>query len=441
MDTRRFSGVIIAAALLQLSAAPMLRAQTNTENFSQFEFNFNNPGARATGIGGAFISIADDATAAEANPAGLTALLRPEFSFELKGVQLRRDVANFSHTGTADNFSLVSREFDNALIIPSFGSFVIPLGNVVGSLFRHELVNFETSYYTKGSYVPPAPGTAAGDGAFFFPVRSDLSMKVVNWGAALSYKVSRGFSLGLSGGLSQLSVASTLSRYYLEIFDTGNLANESRIDDQGNSYFLNVGLLVRPLENLALGAIYKHRPSFELEHQLLVRDFPTDTIISQAINFNVPSSIGIGISYRPVDVLTLSFDVSRVSYSDMTKEFVVVFGENAVSPSDYAVDDAFEFHAGIEYVLLLRSMGVVFRGGFYNEADSRIAFTGDPASPGDPDRAFVRRTQAALFQTGDSDLHYTVGVGLLISNAFQLDLAGNLSSGSDEVVGSFVVRF
>jgi len=41
------------------------RAQTNTENFSQFEFNFNNPGARATGIGGAFISIADDATAAE----------------------------------------------------------------------------------------------------------------------------------------------------------------------------------------------------------------------------------------------------------------------------------------------------------------------------------------------------------------------------------------
>ena len=26
-------------------------AQTNTENFAQFRFNFNNPGARATGIG------------------------------------------------------------------------------------------------------------------------------------------------------------------------------------------------------------------------------------------------------------------------------------------------------------------------------------------------------------------------------------------------------
>jgi long-chain fatty acid transport protein len=441
MDTKRSRTLLIAAVLLQSCAGSLLLAQTNTENFSQFEFNFNNPGARATGIGGAFISIADDATAAEANPAGLTALLRPEVSFELKGVRFRREVANFSHAGTADNFSLVSREFENTIIIPSFGSVVIPMGSVVGSLFRHELVNFETSYFTKGSYVPPAPGTAAGDGSFFFPVHSDLSMKVVNWGAALSYKVSRGLSLGVSGGLSQLSVSSTLSRYYLEIFNTGNLVNESRIDDEGNSFFLNVGLLVRPVDNVALGVIYKHRPSFELEHNLLVRDFPEDTVISQAINFNVPSSIGLGISYRPLDVLTLSFDVSRVSYSDMTKDFVLVFGEGAVAPSDYGVDDAFEFHAGIEYVLLLRSMGVVFRGGFYSEADSRITFTGDPSSPGDPDRAFIRRTQAALFQAGKSDTHYTFGVGLLFSNAVQLDLAGNLSTGSDEVVSSFVVRF
>jgi long-chain fatty acid transport protein len=441
MRTRHLLRPILACLLLAPCAVPGLRAQTNTENFSQFEFNFNNPGARATGIGGAFISIADDATAAEANPAGLTALLRPELSFELKAIRFRRDVSNFSHTGTADNFTLVSREFENTLVIPSFASVVIPMGNVVGSLFRHELVNFETSYFTKGSYLPPAPGTPAGDGAFFFPVSSDLSMKVVNWGAALSYKFSRVLSLGVSGGLSQLSVSSTLSRYYLEVFTPGNLANESRIDDDGASYFLNIGLLVRPADNLAIGAIYKLRPSFELEHNLLVTSSPQDTIISQAINFNVPSSVGLGISYRPIDVLTLSFDVSRVSYSDMTKDFVLVFGDDNVAPSDYAVDDAFEFHAGAEYVLLLRGMGLVFRGGVYSEADSRIAFTGDPASPGDPDRAFVRRTQAALFQAGEPDMHYTFGIGLLFGNQFQLDVAGNISRGSNEGVGSFVVRF
>ncbi len=37
-------------------------------------------GARALGIGGAFISIADDATAASWNPAALLKLKRPEIS-------------------------------------------------------------------------------------------------------------------------------------------------------------------------------------------------------------------------------------------------------------------------------------------------------------------------------------------------------------------------
>ena len=37
-------------------------------------------GARALGMGGAFIAIADDATAASWNPGGLTQLERPELS-------------------------------------------------------------------------------------------------------------------------------------------------------------------------------------------------------------------------------------------------------------------------------------------------------------------------------------------------------------------------
>ena len=53
---------------------------------SQPEQTFSSPflpvgsGARAMGMGGAFIAIADDATAASWNPAGLTQLKRPEIS-------------------------------------------------------------------------------------------------------------------------------------------------------------------------------------------------------------------------------------------------------------------------------------------------------------------------------------------------------------------------
>ncbi|MGB6649802.1 MAG: outer membrane protein transport protein, partial [Bacteroidota bacterium] len=241
--------VLVGAVLTSFALAPDSSGQTNTENFAQFEFNFNNPGARATGVGGAFISIADDATAAEANPAGLTKLIRPELSAEVKWVQSTRQVTNFSHVGTADNFQMVSRDFENSLVIPSFASVVVPFGQFVGSLFRYELANFKTTYYTKGSYVPPP----VGDGAFFFPVNSDLEMKVVNWGGAVSFKFSRYFSLGASFGLSQLSMTSRLSRYFLEVFDPGNIANEATINADDNGFFVNAGVLVRPMRDLSIG--------------------------------------------------------------------------------------------------------------------------------------------------------------------------------------------
>ncbi|MDH3434609.1 MAG: hypothetical protein OEM60_12160, partial [Gammaproteobacteria bacterium] len=46
------------------------------------QLSFSDPGARSMGFGGAFVALADDATSAFANPAGLTQLIRPEFSIE-----------------------------------------------------------------------------------------------------------------------------------------------------------------------------------------------------------------------------------------------------------------------------------------------------------------------------------------------------------------------
>lgn len=48
------------------------------------QFDFVNPGAKSLALGGAFAGVADDATASFANPAGLTLLLTPEVSGELR---------------------------------------------------------------------------------------------------------------------------------------------------------------------------------------------------------------------------------------------------------------------------------------------------------------------------------------------------------------------
>src|SRR3982750_3671079 len=68
---------ISAAFTLQLAAQ-----NTDIESVSGLQFNFGNPGARSLGMGGAFLGLADDASAAEPNPAGLTILRKPEISVE-----------------------------------------------------------------------------------------------------------------------------------------------------------------------------------------------------------------------------------------------------------------------------------------------------------------------------------------------------------------------
>ncbi len=55
-----------------------------TEVTGNLQFSFSNPGARSLAMGGAFAGLADDATAAYANPAGLIQLYRPEVSAEFR---------------------------------------------------------------------------------------------------------------------------------------------------------------------------------------------------------------------------------------------------------------------------------------------------------------------------------------------------------------------
>ena len=83
-DVRTFLTVCVVC-VLTLWAPLRASAQTNSEINTGVEFDMSLPGARSLGLGGAFVAVADDATAAVSNPAGLTALGRPEVSVEGRG--------------------------------------------------------------------------------------------------------------------------------------------------------------------------------------------------------------------------------------------------------------------------------------------------------------------------------------------------------------------
>ncbi len=68
--------------LVMFEQANQSYAIDNTPGWSLIEFNFTPPGARAMGMGGAFVGLADDATSAVVNPAGLVQLPNSQFVIE-----------------------------------------------------------------------------------------------------------------------------------------------------------------------------------------------------------------------------------------------------------------------------------------------------------------------------------------------------------------------
>src|ERR1051325_10348151 len=111
-------------ALLLLIAMPAFAQNVDIEALSGLQFNFGNPGARSLGMGGAFLGLADDASAAEANPAGLTILRKPEISVELRNYEENQ---LFSTSGTYPDIERTPFTHYSNRVVVSFASAVFPV--------------------------------------------------------------------------------------------------------------------------------------------------------------------------------------------------------------------------------------------------------------------------------------------------------------------------
>ena len=107
--------LVLGLALICAWALPTL-ALTDEEIFRDLRFNFINPGGRSLGMGGAFISLANDATAAQANPAGLGFLTRTEYFAELRMVDNgAQSVVRTESLPTIDTFVATGTNLDDVI--------------------------------------------------------------------------------------------------------------------------------------------------------------------------------------------------------------------------------------------------------------------------------------------------------------------------------------
>lgn len=400
--------------------------------------NFQNPGARSFALGGAFVGLADDASAAELNPAGLSQLKRPEISVEYRGLEEKIPI---SYTGaiSAGPFECVGfaapggpcegagRTEEDSF---SFLSLIVPgAGRLTYALYRHELAREQFSI------IRPAFSFEGGQVPGTF---QSLDRKLVRSGVAIAYSLDPRFSLGVTVNLNSMTqsfaIAEYSTPYYVGDQPGGEptflwALQESRIDSEkvGGT----AGLLWRPIRALSVGLSYSTRVRFDEKvvrsNCSEIRDgvplcFLGDGVPAPAnayqradfeLVFALPARAGASLAVRPASWLTLVAEGDYVTYSE--NDIIVDQFDpdsNLVVRSDrLTAEDAWELHGGAEVVLPFARSGLfALRLGYWFDPDHSVQYDrcrGPGGQTCEPDLFFT----ATNPPRGDRD-HYTGGVGI-----------------------------
>ncbi len=421
------------------------------------------PGARALGLGGAFTAVADDATAAEANPAGLTILNQPEFSLHLRNSDLSVDFFDPEALDSAQfggpTGDLI-KTFDDSTSNVSFVSFVKPFDRWVLSAFYGNQLDISASTPTETIFDPNFIDTFTNDNL--------LEAEVDGFGLSAAFRINDMVSIGVTVKNTELDVRSIdsvrvddfndLENIFADpaigigsrqdfanvINDVGTVTSALSGDDSDTVF--NVGVLINPNGKWSFGAVYKEGASFTVSGLTtvttelncmgtdtlsqfcndvfdlvpdVVSSFNTSRTAASTATIAIPDRLTLGLALRPSDTLLLSLDLNLVEYEDLPSPRRAALGFGATGAGE-SISDEIQYHLGVEKVFPLTGEWLnvfTLRGGVFEEKD-RDGFR----------------------QLDTNDRHYTFGVGAVIRN-LQLDLAYETSDAVDNLVLSGIYRF
>lgn len=386
------------------------------------DFNVTGAGARAEGFGGAFIGLADDATAVVWNPAGLSQLERPEASIVTR---LRGEVADFKdNTDPSYNASESQRNFSL-----NFGSLALPLkmGDtkiVIAAAFQRQL-DFYDSRKQQREYTELGFPYSKYSQATIYESRGGVNTIT----PALGIKISPMISLGLSANI-WMGSNSTVERFedsrYIQ-------RDQDKFDIDFSGFNIVFGGLF-DLEGMKNGIPLKFGFSLKTPFTLKgtgVYDRDRTLSANSSEKFDVsqdiamPLMFGVGTSYRIGENLTVAADYEMRNYgskqisSTATLQGTGISGTASQDISE-SKQDLNEFRIGAEYLIVLDKGVIPLRGGFKTVPSVLADYIYDNAS------GTYIPTQNQTKGNG-----FAVGSGF-ISGSFALDITYSYSSYSQK---------
>ncbi len=350
-------------------------------------FNPVGSGARALGMGGAFIAVADDATSASWNPGGLIQVELPEVS--MVGALVHRIEENdFGAHPEADGAETVDLTELNYL--SATYPFVLANRNMVVSLNYQHLYDLtrQWSFFLDEA----SADTTLGQHVEY---RQEGGLSAL--GLAYCVQVTPALSVGLTFNLWEDDL--TPNEWEQKTWQWGrgrdfgdDFVFESRLYDRYSMSGVNanLGLLWRATPELTLGAVVKtpfdaditrhHRRNVSIRFaNTLLPDVVDAARRTEDATLSMPLSMGIGAAYRFNDRFSLSLDLHRTEWDDF--EYTGPDGRS-VSPinnrpsGDADIDPTHHLRLGGEYLWIRPKSVIPFRGGLIY----------DPApAPGSPD--------------------------------------------------------
>lgn len=433
------------AVLTVIMVSPTVASAQVTAQFP-LQFDFLTPGARSMALGSAFIGLADDATAAVANPAGLMTLTRPEISIEgrhrrvenpfLLGGRLSGNITNVGEDTVQGPIYDVSEDSSFNL---SYLSVVYPKPRWAVAFFTHQPTVISSEFLYRGVF---ESFTAFGvtSTARENPLTGSRDISIRQYGAAFSARANSKVTFGVGLSAYSFKMAAAFARLGLPSTfgapdpNTIEAAATQTSDEMGIGF--NAGVQVQPSSTVKFGAVYRKAPSFDYVQESTARGRTPVTVNG---SFKVPDSYGAGLSWRPSDSTLLSLDYVHTMHSQVKEDFIDLLTTDPGVRSRLAIDDTNEVHAGFEYVLTGLSWMPALRAGFWLDPDHSTRY--DSSLPGPAVNAADDLRLRNMLRGGDDLFHYTAGVGIPVSSKFELSGAVDFSERSTLGSISAIVRF
>jgi len=384
------AAICLAAATAHGQTSPTPSLPPDEKDFLGLTSLALGSGARAFGMGGAFLARADDATAASWNPAGLSYLRSPELS--LVGT---RNAFDRGQQGLPATDSLVG-------YTPDFMAVAYPLDirGVSGAV--------QLSYQRIFSF----GGTRTIQrNDFTFNTTGEGGFDVVALGTGLRLTRSLRFGGTLNrwfNGYHQHRVRTPLGG------QRARGGTEQDIDYRLSGWNLNAGSIWSPIENLNVGGVIKTAFTGKVDlSRSRVDSFsapanespppPTSNAYGLGGSLHLPGAFGIGLSWRPTSPLTLSADYTRTFWSTgQIHRFFLLAATPSPDPgqpveppqpepselldleyptlsgSDRPQEDTEQVRIGGEYVIVGRRLRLPVRAGFFTDRQYFLDNSGHP---------------------------------------------------------------